>query len=250
MKTQYPGSQIKLEKLKKSPDNYKSGKHDEMYSSLLGNKKDNTNLIVKKDLIFCRTPWLIGKWLRGWEMNPPNHFIDPSVFLGMVQEHIYENLVEELAELKSIKYQLALKVNLQKKGPDGKVEFTDLVFRCKTEPILSATEIDLDKVVGYTLESLEKWTQQGSGWVINSVQTLWLDIAKYRPLKGSCCGFMVPRKLAVKKATVNIECGCIGECKGDCSRKAMKAGKFPVKKMLIDLPVIQMTHTIVLILME
>ena len=96
-------------------------------------------------------------------MNPPNHFKDPSLFLDIVQEYIYKKLVEELAELKSIKYQLALKVNLQKKGPDGKVEFTDPEFRSKTEPILSATEIDLDEVVGYTLENLERWTQQGSG---------------------------------------------------------------------------------------
>ena len=80
------------------------------------NKKDNTNPIVKKDLIFRRIPWVIGKWLRGWEMNPPNHFKDPKVFLYIVQEHIYKKLVEDLTELKSIKYQLALKENLKKEG--------------------------------------------------------------------------------------------------------------------------------------
>ena len=90
---------------------------------------------------------------------------------------------------------------------------------------MRASDINLNKVAGYILENLEKWTQQGAGWTIDSVQTLWLDVAKYRPLKGSCCGFMVPRNLAAKKATVNIECGCIGECKNDCIRKAIKAGR-------------------------
>ena len=80
-------------------------------------------------------------------MNPPNEFTDPRVFLGTVQEHLHGKLVEELTELKNIKYQLALKIGLQKEGPDGKVEFTDPVFRSKTEVILRDSDIDLNKVV-------------------------------------------------------------------------------------------------------
>ena len=84
-------------------------------------------------------------------MNPPNEFTDPRVFLGTVQEHLHGKLVEELTELKNIKYQLALKIGLQKEGPDGKIEFTDPVFRSTTEVILSAAATDLDKVAGYAL---------------------------------------------------------------------------------------------------
>ena len=50
LKPSHPGSKIKLAQLTASLDNYKSGTHDELYSSLQGNKNDNTNPIVKKDL--------------------------------------------------------------------------------------------------------------------------------------------------------------------------------------------------------
>ena len=87
-----------------------------------------------------------------------------------------------------------MKDNLQKEGPDGKIEFTNPVFCNKIEVILRAGDIDLNKVACYCLVNLEKWKQQRSGWIIDSVQTLWLDVATYRLLKGSCCGFIIQKK--------------------------------------------------------
>ena len=48
------------------------------------------------------------------------------------------------------------------------------------------------------------WTQRGSGWVVDRVEVLWLDIARYQPLRG---GSYIPLPAAVrlKKAVVNVK---------------------------------------------
>ena len=71
---------------------------------------------------------------------------------------------------------------------------------------------------------LEKWTQRGSGWVVDRVETLWLDIAWYQPLRG---GSYIPLLKAAqsKKAVVNVK------NKDDhCLRWTLRAALLPVAK--------------------
>ena len=126
--------------------------------------------------------------------------------------------------LNGIKFQLALKVQLQKESPDGTEEFTNPVLRHKQKALLQASEIKeaLDKAKPHLLELLEKWTQRGSGWVVDRVQTLWLDIARYQPLRG---GSYIPLPAAVKnkRTVVNVK-----DKDDHCLRWALRLGLFPV----------------------
>ena len=71
---------------------------------------------------------------------------------------------------------------------------------------------------------LEKWTQRGSGWVVDQVETLWLDIAKYQPLWDGCF-LPLPPALRAKKAVVKEK------NKGNhCFRWAIRAAKFPAAR--------------------
>lgn len=161
------------------------------------------------ELVFHQTPWVIGNYLRGWQMDVPEghrHGADPRAFLEGVHPQIQDKLKEELRALKGIKFQLAIKIQLRKDGPDGTEEYTDPVLRHKQEALLQTSEINdaLDKAFPYILEILEKWTQRGSGWVVDRVLTLWLDIARYQPLRG---GSYIPLSpaCAAKKAVVNVK---------------------------------------------
>ena len=60
------------------------------------------------------------------------------------------------------------------------------MLRHKQEAILQNSEIKgaLNQAFPTIQETLEKWTQRGSGWVVDRVEVLWLDIARYQPLKG------------------------------------------------------------------
>ena len=132
--------------------------------------------------------------------------IDVRVCMQKVEPRIHDKLEEETLAFNGIKFQLALKVQLRKVNPDGSEEYTDPVLRHKQETLLQASEIneDLNKAIPHLLELLEKWTQRGSGWVVDRVQTLWLDIARYQPLRG---GSYIPLPAAVssKKAVINVK---------------------------------------------
>ena len=80
----------------------------------------------RHEQVFFRTPWVIGKFLRGWQMDVPlghPHGIDPRAFLKEVHPLIKKKLIEEILDLGGVKFQLALKVQLQKESPDGTEEF-------------------------------------------------------------------------------------------------------------------------------
>ena len=182
-----------------------------------------------RDLVFRRTQWAIGDFLRGWQMDvPQGHPLgaDPLTFLEGVRPQIRQKLTEEILAIKGVKFQLALKIQLRKDRPDGGEEYTDPVIRHKQETLLQAAEINevLDKAFPHILETLEKWTQRGSGWVVDHISTLWLDIARYQPLRG---GSYIPLPAAVKnkKAVVNVK-----NTDDQCLRWALRSAKFPVAK--------------------
>ena len=139
-------------------------------------------------LVFYRTPWEIGSFLRGWQIDiPVGHplGVDIRALMQEVEPRINDRLEEEILALNGVKFQLALKVQLRKDNPDGSEEYTDPVRRHKQAALLQASEIneDLNRAILYLLELLEKWTQRGSGWVVDRVQTLWMDVARYQPLR-------------------------------------------------------------------
>ena len=133
-----------------------------------------------QQLAFHRTRWTIGTYLRGWQMNVPQghpNGADPMAFLEGVRPQIQTKLEEEISALNGAKFQLALKVQLRKDNPDGSEEYMSPVMRHKQEAALQNSEIEeaLNRVFPTIQETLEKWTQRGSGWVVDQVETLWLD---------------------------------------------------------------------------
>ena len=67
---------------------------------------------------------------------------------------------ELLSKMKGFKYQITLFVTLKKSKLDGTV-FSEILFR------------------------LDKWINEGSGWVIEKVNDQYLNISQYAPLVGS-----------------------------------------------------------------
>ena len=97
------------------------------------------------ELTFRQTPWALGNFLRGWQLDVPRGHpqgADPRAFLEEVEPQIRRKLEEELRTLGGgLKFQLALKVDLVKVNPDGSEEYTDPVLRHKQEAVLQKSEI-------------------------------------------------------------------------------------------------------------
>ena len=148
---------------------------------------------------------MVGRYLRGWEVVvPQGHSLsaDPKSFLDGVRPQVMLKLKEEVAALQGIKFQLVLQVELQKTSQDGVVERTTPMLRHRQEAVVGTDDAEetLDRAIPNILELLEKWTQRGSGWA----KTLWLDIARYQPLRGSSY-ISLPAEVKNKKAVVNVK---------------------------------------------
>ena len=71
----------------------------------------------RHEQVFYRTPWVIGNFLRGWQMDISKGHpsgVDVRDFLQEMRPQIHKKLTEEILALNGIKFQLALKVQLQK----------------------------------------------------------------------------------------------------------------------------------------
>ena len=195
---------------------------DEIQGLFAENKTD--------ELTFRQTGWTLGNFLRGWQLDVPRGHpqgADPRAFLESTESQIRRKLEEELRALGGgLKFQLALKVDLVKVNPDGSEEYTDPVLRHKQETVLQKSEITaaLRQAFPRVLETLEKWTQRGSGWAVVQVHTLWLDIARYQPLRGGSY-IPLPKKLQDKKAVVNAKNG-----DDHCLRWALRSALFQAAK--------------------
>ena len=149
---------------------------------------------------------------------------DPRAFLEGVRPQIRAKLEKEIKALNGIKFQLALKVQLRKDNQDGSEEYTDPVLRHKHEAVLHNSEIKgaLNQAFPTIQKTLEKWTQRGSGWVVDRVEVLWLDIARYQPLRGGSY-IPLPAALKQKKAVVNVK-----HKDNHCLQLALRSALFPV----------------------
>ena len=92
---------------------------------------DKKEEVKTDELVFKQTQWALKNSLRSWQMDVPKGHpqgADPRAFLEDAELLIQEKLEEELKTLKGgLKFQLALKVDLEKANPDGSEEYTDPV---------------------------------------------------------------------------------------------------------------------------
>ena len=45
-------------------------------------------------------------------------------------------------------------------------------------------KLDLEKVLQEILCSIERWVNDGSGWIVESIDSQYINISTFRPLQG------------------------------------------------------------------
>lgn len=71
--------------------------------------------IIRRRLVFRHTPWVIGNFLQGWQMDvyQAHPFgTDPNAFLEGMQPHIHKKLTEEILGLRGVKFWLSFQIQL------------------------------------------------------------------------------------------------------------------------------------------
>ena len=88
-----------------------------------------------------------------------------------------------LNETKGFKYQITVKVLLKKYKPNKEIEFTPVYFNSSTKTIINH-RYKLDQSFQEILYRIDAWINRGSGWIIELIESQYINISTYRPLVG------------------------------------------------------------------
>ena len=102
-----------------------------------------------------------------------------------------------LHETKGFKYQINPKVMLKKYKPNGEIEFTLVYFNSTTKKVINH-KFSLENVFQEILCRNDNWVNEGSGWIVELIESQYINISTHRTLSGSSC-VQLPVELEVQK---------------------------------------------------
>ena len=111
---------------------------------------------------------------------------DPLHQLTETKKVIEHYLNKELGELKGFKYIETLKMTFEKQL-GNKTTIKTAYFNSKTKTLINENEINevLQTSRQELMKAIGQWISEGSGWTIQSVDGHYINLTKYKPLKGS-----------------------------------------------------------------
>ena len=109
-----------------------------------------------------------------------------------------------LNETKVFKYQNTLKVSLKKYKLNGEIEFTPVCFNSATKTVIRH-KFSLENAFKEILYLIDNWINEGSGWIVESIESQYINISTYRPLSGSFYMDLPVELRNPRKGLINIK---------------------------------------------
>ena len=109
-----------------------------------------------------------------------------------------------LNEAKRFKYQITLKVLLKKYKLDGEIEFRPVYFNSTTKGVINH-RFRLENSFQEILYLIDNWINEGSGWIVESTESQYINISTYRPLSGSSYVNLPAELRSPRKGLINIK---------------------------------------------
>ena len=81
-------------------------------------------------------------------------------------------------------YQITVVILLKKYKPNEEIEFVPVYFNSATKLVIN-NKFKLEKSFAEILYRIDCWINQGSGWIIESIESQYINISTYKPLLGS-----------------------------------------------------------------
>ena len=120
-----------------------------------------------------------------------------------------------LNETKGFKYQITVKVLLKKYKLNGEIELAPVYFNSETKTVINH-RFKLENYFQKILYMVDVWINEGSGWIVESIESHYINISTYRSLSGSSYVDLLvelksPRKglIIIKKKIKNVFYGVI-----------------------------------------
>ena len=138
-------------------------------------------------------------------LNPLNHFTKTK---ELVESHL-ENL---LKDMKGFKFIETLEVMFEKDSIDSKTGkrvsiYKTAFFNGKAKTITKASDIEYELNMSRQdiLNAIDKWVSEGSGWVIDRIESHYINVTTYTPLHGSSYIELPTELKNPKKGLINIK---------------------------------------------
>ena len=116
-------------------------------------------------------------------------------------KNLFNNL---LNKLKGFKYQITVEVVLKKYKLNGKIEFSSVYFNSVTKTVTNHM-FRLEKSFEEILYMIDVWINNGSGWIIELIESQYINIWTYRPLSGSFYIDLPVELRSPRKELINIK---------------------------------------------
>ena len=109
-----------------------------------------------------------------------------------------------LNETKSFKYQITVKVLLKKYKLNGEIEFAPVYFNSVTKTVINH-RFRLENSFQEILYMIDVWINNGSGWIIELIESQYINTSTYRPLSGSSYIDLPVELKSPRKGLINIK---------------------------------------------
>ena len=129
---------------------------------------------------------------------------DPIVHLEASTLSTKDLFSDLLKEIKGFIYQITVKVLLKKYKPNGEIEFAPIYFNSVTK-LIRNHRYKLDKSFQEILYRIDAWINEGSGWIIESIESQYINISVYKPLVGSSYIDLPIELRSPRKRLINIK---------------------------------------------
>ena len=123
----------------------------------------------------------------GYEASYKVGIVDKKILIVQLEaskSSINDLFNDLLNKTKGFKYQITVIVLLKKYKPNGEIEFTPVYFNSSTKTIIN-NKFKLEHAFQEILYRIDAWINKGSGWIIESIESQYINISAYRPLIGS-----------------------------------------------------------------
>ena len=115
--------------------------------------------------------------------------------------NLFSNL---LGKTKGFRYQITVKILLKKYKLNREIEFSPVYFNSLTKKIIN-NRFKLEESFQEILYRIDAWINEGSGWIVKSVESQYINISAYRSLVGNSYIDLPIELRGSKKGLINIK---------------------------------------------
>ena len=109
---------------------------------------------------------------------------DLAVFLNNRREEMVGDITTELTEKRGIKFYLTCNLSMSRHSVDGDLYISELFIRTDIIRLLDVTVLQdsIDDAFSQLESALDHYNGTGSGWVMDAVIDVTINVAAYQPL--------------------------------------------------------------------